>query len=104
LSDLDLTRGDVPFKEFCTQKNPKGDNEKYLVIATWFHKYGGLDTISTDHIFTGYQTMSWKSNQRDVGQPLRFMKKKRSYFENPEKNTWKITHVGLAAAEQIGIS
>lgn len=93
LSDLDLDSGPVSFKTYAEEQNPKSDNRKYLVIAAWLKKHRGLEIISTDHIYTCNQKMSWKT-QRDVGQPFRYMKK-RSYFDPAGRNKWKLTHVGL---------
>jgi len=94
LSELDLDSGDMPFKTFAEQQAPKSDNRKYIVIAAWFKKYRDIDAITSDHIYTGNQKMGWKT-QKDVGQPFRYMYKKKSYFEAAGRNQWRITHIGL---------
>lgn len=100
LSELELNTEDTPFKEFCNERDPQTVNEKYLLCAAWLTRHGGVSVFENDHIYTCFQAMHWKS-QKDIGQPLRSMKKQ-SYFENPSRATWKITHVGLDAADAIG--
>ena len=45
--------------------------------------------------------MEWKT-QADMAQPLRVMKNRKSYYENPEQGQWRLTGPGLAAAEKVG--
>jgi hypothetical protein len=93
LSNLDLDSGPLPFKTYAEEQNPKSDNRKYLVIAAWLKKNRNLEVISTDHVYTCNQKMSWRT-QKDVGQPFRYMKRK-SYFDPAGRNQWKLTHIGL---------
>jgi len=100
LSDLELTAGQDSFKNYAATKDPKSDNQKYLIIARWLQQHKNIDTVTIDHIFTCFQAMKWPS-QKDIGQPLRFMTKNNSYFEKNGKG-WKLTHVGGDAADAIG--
>lgn len=100
LSDLELTAGQESFKDYATKKDPKSDNQKYLVIARWLQLHKNIDTVTIDHIFTCFQAMKWPS-QKDIGQPLRFMTKNNSCFQKNGKG-WKLTHVGGDAADAIG--
>lgn len=100
LSDLELTAGQESFKNYAATKDPKSDNQKYLIIARWLQQHKNIDAVTIDHIFTCFQAMKWPS-QKDVGQPLRFMTKNNSYFEKNGKG-WKLTHVGGDAADAIG--
>jgi hypothetical protein len=100
LSDLELTSGQETFKDYAAKKNPKSDNQKYLIIARWLQQHQSIDTVTIDHIFTCFQAMKWPS-QKDIGQPLRFMTKNNSYFLKNGKG-WKLTHVGGDAADAIG--
>jgi len=100
LSDLELTAGQESFKDYAAQKDPKSDNQKYLIIARWLQQHKDIDTVTIDHIFTCFQAMKWPS-QKDIGQPLRFMTKNNSYFQKNGKG-WKLTHVGGDAADAIG--
>ena len=100
LSDLELTGAQESFKDYATKKDPKSDNQKYLVIARWLQLQKNIDTVTIDHIFTCFQAMKWPS-QKEVGQPLRFMTKNNSYFQKNGKG-WKLTHVGGDAADAIG--
>jgi len=100
LSDLELTAGQESFKDYAAKKDPKSDNQKYLIVARWLQLHKNIDTVSIDHIFTCFQAMKWPS-QKDIGQPLRFMTKNNSYFQKNGKG-WKLTHVGGDAADAIG--
>lgn len=100
LSDLDLGSGPDSFKEYATRKDPKTDNEKYLVASRWLQQFGSVDSATINHIYTCFQAMKWTS-QRDVAQPFRNMTKKDSYFLKNGKG-WKLTHVGNDSADAIG--
>jgi hypothetical protein len=101
VSDLDLTAGGQGWKAFAVDKAPQNDNEKYLVAAIWLTESAGLETFTTDHIFTCFRAMGWKE-QKDFSQPLRLMKSKKSYFENPSRGVWKLTtSIGVPAAQKI---
>lgn len=100
LTDLELTTGQESIKDYAAQKDPKSDNQKYLIIARWLQLHKNIDTVTIDHIFTCFQAMKWPS-QKDIGQPLRFMTKNNSYFQKDGKG-WKLTHVGGDAADAIG--
>lgn len=101
ISDLDLNGSDgVGWKDFAERKNPHSANEKYLLAAAWLAEHGSLENFTVDHIFTCFRAMGWEE-QKDFGQPLRAMKSKKSYFENPSRGQWKLTRVGLEAAKAI---
>jgi hypothetical protein len=91
--DIDLDSGEIPFKNFCQQKNPAQESKRYLVIATWFYNYCNQKEISTNHIFTCYRSMGWNT-PNDINKPFSNMKPK-GWFKNVNKNLWSITHIGL---------
>jgi hypothetical protein len=103
LSEFDLAPAGQPsLKEYCTQKDPQTDNDKYLVASAWIMKHGGVDGFTDNHIFTCFRGMEWKT-QVDLTQPMRLMKSKKSYFENPTRGTWRLTAgIGMPAAEAVG--
>jgi len=100
LADLDLSSGKESFKDYATRKDPKTDNQKYLVASRWLHEFKNIDAVTIHHIYTCFQAMKWTS-QRDVSQPFRTMMKKDSYYQKNGKG-WKLTHVGSDAADAIG--
>jgi hypothetical protein len=63
--------------------------------------HGGVDSFNANHLFTCFRAMEWKE-QVDITQPMRFMKSKKSYFETPSRGTWRLTQIGLQAAEKVG--
>jgi hypothetical protein len=100
LADLDLSSDKESFKDHSTRKDPKTDNQKYLVVSRWLHEFKNIDAVTIHHVYTCFQAMKWTS-QRDVSQPFRTMMKKDSYYQKNGKG-WKLTHVGSDAADAIG--
>jgi hypothetical protein len=101
LSDFDMEGNSTPFKDFAGVKGELGTYDKYMVAAYWLHKHGGLAAFSGNHIFTCFRTMGWKSKD-DITEPMRRLKKDKSYFEKLERGEWKQTPLGMKAAEAIG--
>lgn len=101
-NQFDLTPAGMPsWKDYCAQKNPQSETDKLLVAAAWMQTHGGLTTFTGRHLFTCFRAMEWKT-QVDMIQPLRVMKNRKSYYENPEQGQWRLTGIGLAAAEKVG--
>ena len=100
LADLDLNSGKESFKDYAMRKDPKTDNQRYLVASRWLHEFRNIDAVTIHHIYTCFQAMKWTS-QRDLAQPFRTMMKKDSYYQKNGKG-WKLTHVGNDAADAIG--
>ena len=97
---LKLDAGDVTFKDYCAQRQPESDNDKYLVAAAWLTNHGGHPSFTASQIFTCFRYMNW-SEQKDFMQPVRIMMKNKSYFVKDGRFGWKLTQVGLDAAEAI---
>jgi hypothetical protein len=100
LDDFDLNAGPTPWKEFAASKAPKTDSDCYLVASLWITENAGLATFTVNHVFTCFRAMQW-NEQKDFSQPMRLMKSKKSYFDNPSRRSWKLTQVGLEAARAI---
>ena len=102
MSDFNLTPDGVPsLKEYCAAKSVQSDNDKFLVASAWIQTHGGTDPFTGNHLFTVFRAMEWKT-QTDMTQPLRRLKSEKSYFENPVGGKWRLTGIGLEAAERIG--
>jgi len=98
--NLKLDAGDVPFKEYCAQKQPGTDNDKYLIAAAWLTKHGGHPSFTASHLFTCFRANGW-NEQVDFMQPVRLMKLKKSYFDKATGKSWKLTQVGMDAEDKI---
>jgi hypothetical protein len=102
MSDFNLSPSGVPsLKDYCAGKNPQSDNDKFLIAAAWIQTHGGTEQFTGRHLFTAFRAMQWKT-QTDMTKPMRRLKSKKSYFENPSSGNWKLTGIGLEAAEEIG--
>jgi hypothetical protein len=100
LSDFNLDGDGMKWKDYAAKKNPETDNEKYLVASLWLTKHAGQETFTANHVFTCFRAMEW-TPQKDFSQPLRYMKKQKSYFDAPSRGNWKLTRPGTDAAESV---
>ena len=103
LSDMNLTTASVKLQDFMEAKKPEDTMEKYLVIAEWFREYMKIPEVTTDHIFTGYDVLGWKSQlPSDPQQPLRDLRHKKNYFDKGEKRGgYKINWHGQSAVSKM---
>lgn len=95
LDDIRLDDVSPTLKEFCLEKNPKSDLNKYLVIAYWFKYYKQMPDLSSDHFFTAYRLMGW-TTPRDPGQPIRDLRHRRkgNFSAGQSVGTSTINHIG----------
>lgn len=100
MTDFDLNSGDKSWRDYATSKNPKTENEKYLLAALWITENANVTDFSVSHVFTCFRAMKWPE-QVDFSQPMRQMKSKDSYFSHPSRKTWKLTQPGLDAARAV---
>ena len=101
IGDFNLTPpGVTSWKDYCAEKNPQTENDKFLVASAWIQTHGAVDPFTGSHLFTCFRAMEWKT-QVDMIQPLRQLKSKKSYYENPGHGKWKLTGIGLEAAKAI---
>lgn len=102
LNDFDLSpEGQVAWKEYAAEKNPQTLSDKYLVAGAWLTLHRGQQVFSASHVFTCFRAMHWEE-QKDFTQPMRKMKKSRSYFAVPKRGEWKMTGLGLDAVGALG--
>ncbi len=101
LTDLKLSpEGQTPWKEYAAAKNPQIEADKYLVAAGWLAEHGGNEKFKISHMFTCFRAMDWKM-QKDPSQPLRQLKKNKSYFDSLGGGMWKLTDIGLEYARSL---
>jgi hypothetical protein len=101
LSDFDLAPNGVPsWKAYSAEKNPQSEQDKFIVASAWIQTHGGADPFTGNHLFTCFRAVDWKT-QVDMIQPLRALKAKKSYYENPDHGKWRLTGIGLEAAKAI---
>jgi hypothetical protein len=100
-NDFDLSPDGVPsLKDYCTEKDPQSEQDRFLVASAWIQTHGGTDPFTGQHLFTCFRAMGWQT-QVDMIQPLRLLKSRKSFYENPTRGEWKLTGIGLKAAENI---
>jgi hypothetical protein len=100
--ELDLLSGEVSLKDFCEQKSPDSDWNRYLVIAYWLKKYRDITAVTMDHIHTCYRHMGWHT-PKNAAQPLRELKSKRDWLsKGASKGEYQINHVGENEVMKMG--
>lgn len=103
LSDVDLTAGEVPFKQFAAQKAPKKNSKRYLVVAAWFKEYGGRATVNINHIYTCFRTAGWGTNIADWDMIFRSLVKQ-DWMRRVEPGEYAITPLGENELNDTGES
>jgi hypothetical protein len=101
MEGLNLAPEGVPsLKDYCTERGPQTERDKFLVASAWIQTHGGTDPFTGQHLFTCFRAIEWKT-QADMIQPLRHWKSKKSYYESPNRGEWRLTNIGLDAAKNI---
>jgi hypothetical protein len=100
LDDFDLDGDGTEWMEYAAQKKPVNHYEKYLLAGLWLTKHGNQELFTPQHLFTCLRSAGWGDGHQDFTQPLRTMKRDKSYFDNPD-GKWKLTRPGIEAAEVI---
>jgi hypothetical protein len=101
LSDLDLTGGGKKtFSDFASEKgNPTEHTTRYLIAAYWCADLIGVDTITSDHVYTCYRSAGWTF---DVQDPTRaFRKLKSQGYGDLDDGRFTINHIGRSRVEKI---
>jgi hypothetical protein len=98
--DIEMNEG-VSLASFAQGKDAKSHHKRFLIAAAWLKEHRNADTVSVDHIYTCYRSMSWPTGIPDFAQPLRDLKAKK-YFTQPEKGLYAINHIGLDYVKRLG--
>lgn len=102
LGDIRLDDVKPTLAQFLGEKNPEGDNQRYLAIAYWFKNHKAIEAITKDHIHTAYRHMGWHT-PKAASQPLRDMKSKQQWFgKGPNKSEYVINHIGENEINKLG--
>jgi hypothetical protein len=99
--ELDLESGPVPVKTFIEQKNPAGDNKRYLAIAYWLKEHRSISEVTMHHVHTCYRRMGWNT-PKDASQPLRAMKQQGWMNNGSVRGAYAINHVGEGVVNDMG--
>jgi hypothetical protein len=97
LLDIDFNAPAVSLKEFLKGKAQKSHNEKFLVIGAWFREHGGAEDVTSDHVYSAYRAMNWKS-RKNMLQPFYFLQGKG--WVTKTDSGWRMTHIGLDEAKK----
>lgn len=103
LPDFNTSPDGVPsLREFCAGKDGDTETNRYLLVTHWLSKHGGADPFNADQVFTAFRDLSPWKGRLDILQPIREMSSKKSFYTSPGRGLWKISAIGIKAAEAIG--
>ncbi len=98
--DLDLTTG-TSLEAFATDKSPKNEPERNLVVLAWFHEHRNSEPVTVNHVYTCYKALKWGIGIPDFSWPLRALKKEQ-LINSPGRGQYVINHLGLARVNKMG--
>jgi hypothetical protein len=98
--DIDL-KSENPLRPFLESLAPDSDAKRYMAIAYWFKTYRATSEVTPDHIYTGYKAMNWTTIPKDVGGPLRSLKKEGLFRKGTGKYTYTLNHIGDSRVEEM---
>lgn len=98
LPDIDFNAADTPLKKFVEEKKPKSHNMKFLAVTAWFAEHGNVQETTSDHVYTAYRAMDWKS-RKNMAQPF-YLLKDRGWVKQTDGG-WAITHIGLDKVKEL---
>jgi hypothetical protein len=93
ISDLDLTSGPKPFKEYYEEHAPKDHSKRYLVVAHWLREYRNIAEVGADHVYTCYRFLGMAVPD-DVLSVFRGLKKQAWVEAGSSPGTFRINHIG----------
>lgn len=94
LGELDIKSADVSLQDFIASHDVgETDWKRCVGIAMWFKHHMKSDTVTIDHIFTGYRIMGWKLPKR-IRQPLNDATNKKQWFKRAGAGNYSITYLG----------
>ncbi len=94
-------KGDNPLRPFLEGLSPDSDAKRYMAIAYWFKYHRATPEVTPDHIYTGYKAMNWTTIPKDVGGPLRSLKKDGSFEKGSGKQGYILNHIGDGKVEDM---
>jgi hypothetical protein len=98
--EVDL-KADLPLRPFLDSLPLDSDSKRYMAIAYWFKTYRATAEVTPDHIYTGYKAMNWTTIPKDVGGPLRSLKKDGFFAKSTGKHAYTINHIGESKVEEM---
>lgn len=99
---IDWNGNGTPFVAYFKEKNAVDTMKKYLVIATWFKRHGGKDSINTNIIYNAYRTLKAQV-LADVGGPFQEgVKSRNGYFTTVKgSGEYAISAIGLQRVDDM---
>ena len=93
---------EMPFREYCQQKRPTNNQEKYLVVGGWFKNHRQDEFLTPAHIVAAFDFMDW-AKPEDIGQIFRHIKHAKEWFDKGSKqNQWILGQRGINQLDRMG--
>jgi hypothetical protein len=95
LTEINFNDAAPTLKEFASERSPKSDMHRYLVIAYWFKHHKATPDLTPDHFFTAYRHLQW-SVPADPTAAIKDLRHKRrtQLSSGASHGTSTINHVG----------
>lgn len=94
LGDLDLKPdGKKSLKDFCGEKRPTTNEERFAVIIYYLQNTLGLSSITRDHIHTGFKDIGVKS-PLDIDAALRMAASRKGWVDTSNSGDIRVTVAG----------
>lgn len=93
---------DTPFRDYCDQKKPSSNPEKFVVIAGWFKNVRGEHVVTPPHVAAAFDVMDWQKPE-DIGQVFRQTKHEKEWFDKGDKQMeWVLAQRGINHLDRMG--
>ena len=98
LDDIDL-QSSPSLADFVAGFDLKTDVDRYLVIALWFRDARNTPSITVDHVYTCFRSLSWGTSSTDFSKPLRNLRDEQS-MKGGAKDGFSLTLIGAGKIEK----
>jgi hypothetical protein len=86
--------------EFVEKAKAEGHTERYLVSAVWLKRERNISEFTAGHAFTIYKLLDWGSAPKDVGMPLRALKRESLMDSGESPGSYVVNEAGEAKVDR----
>jgi len=100
MKELTFTDVEPTLADFCSDKEPSTDLDKYRCIAFWFKHHKDTPDLTVPHFFTAYLFLGWKTPP-NPGQPVNDLRRKQHFSQGETHGTSSINNVGERLVHEL---
>jgi hypothetical protein len=99
VKELDLRpKGKASFADFVKAKNPTNNHDKHAVAIYYLSNEAGLNTVSSDDVFTAWRDEGWKLPP-DFLASLRLTASKKRFLDTSNSEALRLLNTGVNRVE-----